>query len=99
MATLLIGTRKGLWSLASDDERATWSLQGPAFLGHIISHAVLDPRDRTTLLVGASTGHLGPTVFRSLDFGRTWTEASKPPAFAVGDPLERSVRKVFWLTP
>ena len=48
---------------------------------------------------GASTGHLGPTLFRSHDLGATWTEASRPPAFAAGDPLERSLRSVFWLTP
>ena len=99
MTTLLLGTRKGFWSLSSDDARQKWSMEGPSFLGHIISHVVLDPRDRRTVLAGASTGHLGPTVFRSTDAGRTWTEASKPPAFAPGDRLERSVRKVFWLTP
>jgi photosystem II stability/assembly factor-like uncharacterized protein len=99
LTTLLIGTRKGFWSLTSDDERQKWTPEGPAFLGHIVSHAVLDPRDRRTLLAGASTGHLGPTVFRSTDAGRTWSEASKPPAFAPGDRLERSVKLVFWLTP
>ncbi|MEY2453087.1 MAG: hypothetical protein QOD92_2661 [Acidimicrobiaceae bacterium] len=99
MTTLLLGTRKGFWSLSSNDERTKWSVEGPSFLGHIINHVVLDPRDRRTMLAGASTGHLGPTVFRSTDFGRTWTEASKPPAFAAGDRLERSVRLVFWLTP
>ncbi|MEY2423812.1 MAG: hypothetical protein QOI95_3879 [Acidimicrobiaceae bacterium] len=99
MTTLLIGTRKGFWSLTSDDARERWTVEGPSFLGHIISHVVLDPRDRRTILAGASTGHLGPTVFRSTDEGRTWTEASKPPAFAAGDRLERSVRLVFWLTP
>jgi photosystem II stability/assembly factor-like uncharacterized protein len=68
------------------------------FLGHIIGHAVLDRRDRRTLLVAASTGHLGPTMFRSEDLGQTWTEVSKPPAFAKGDRLDRSVRRVFWLS-
>ena len=42
---------------------------------------LLDPRDRRTLLVAARTGHLGPTVFRSADFGRSWREAKRPPAF------------------
>jgi photosystem II stability/assembly factor-like uncharacterized protein len=69
------------------------------FLGHICHHLVLDPRDRRTLLLAAKTGHLGPTVFRSSDLGRTWTEASKPPAFTTGDRLERSVNGVFWLSP
>ena len=97
---LLIGTRKGLWRIsATDAGRESWNVAGPSFLGHIAHHAVLDPRDRRTLLVAAKTGHLGPTVFRSTDMGRSWKEASRPPAFASPDPLERSVRAVFWLTP
>ena len=98
-AVLLVGTRKGQWILASDGERRHWAAAGPIFLGHIIQHAVLDPRDRTTLLVASKTGHLGPTVFRSSDLGRTWTESSRPPAFRAGDTYDRSVRAVFWLTP
>jgi hypothetical protein len=50
------------------------------FLGHIISHLVLDPRDGQTLLAAAKTGHLGPTIFRSTDLGRSWSEAKRPPA-------------------
>jgi hypothetical protein len=96
---LLVGTRKGAWILSADADRSSWSVEGPMFLGHIVQHAVLDPRDRTRLLLAMRTGHLGPTVFRSDDLGATWTEASKPPAFAAGDPLERSLRAVFWLTP
>jgi photosystem II stability/assembly factor-like uncharacterized protein len=99
MTVLLVGTRKGFWSLRSDGERTRWSVEGPAFLGHIFNHVVADSRDRSTWLAGVSTGHLGPTVFRSTDAGRTWTEASKPPAFSPGERLERSVRRVFWLTP
>lgn len=95
---LLVGTRKGLWLLSTDGDRRAWSVRGPTFLGHIIQHAVLDRRDRRTLLVAASTGHLGPTMFRSVDLGNTWTEASWPPAFPAGDPLDRSVRRVFWLS-
>ena len=96
---LLVGTRKGAWVLRADADRSSWSVEGPMFLGHIVQHAVLDPRDRTRMLLAMRTGHLGPTVFRSDDLGATWTEASKPPAFAAGDPLERSLRAVFWLTP
>jgi photosystem II stability/assembly factor-like uncharacterized protein len=95
---LVVGTRKGLWLLAADAGRDTWSVRGPMFLGHIVAHALLDRRDRRTLLVAASTGHLGPTMFRSVDLGATWSEVRKPPAFPAGDPLERSVRRVFWLS-
>src|SRR5829696_3426709 len=95
---LLLGTRKGAWWLAADRDRTSWSAYGPMFLGHVIQHAVLDPRDRRTLLLATRTGHLGPTIFRSTDLGRTWAEATKPPAFASGDPLERSLKAVFWLS-
>ena len=95
--SLLIATRKGLWTLASDATRRTWRLAGPQFLGNIVHHAVQDPRDRKTLLVAARTGHLGPTVFRSTDRGRTWKEAATPPAFKAGGA--RSVDHTFWLTP
>ena len=95
--TLWIATRKGLWTLASDESRRSWKLVGPQFLGHIVHHAVMDPRDRRTVLAAARTGHLGPTIFRSTDRGRTWKEASQPPAFAAGSG--RTVDHTFWLTP
>jgi photosystem II stability/assembly factor-like uncharacterized protein len=96
---LVVGTRKGLWLLAADRERRSWSMCGPMFLGHIVNHAMVDPRDGRTLLVACSTGHLGPTVMRSEDLGATWKEAVQPPAFAAGDRLGRGLRSVFWLTP
>ncbi|MGH9273344.1 MAG: WD40/YVTN/BNR-like repeat-containing protein, partial [Acidimicrobiales bacterium] len=96
---LLIGTRKGMWTLTPDAERTAWHLDGPTWLGHVIHHAVADPRDASVVLAAARTGHLGPTVFRSKDRGSTWTEATSPPQFRTGDPLDRAVNKVFWLTP
>jgi len=96
---LLVGTRKGAWMLSADATRTSWQVSGPMFLGHIVQHMVLDPRDRTTILLAMRTGHLGPTVFRSTDLGRSWTEASRPPAFASGDRLKRSLNAVFWLSP
>src|SRR4029077_15770851 len=81
---LLIATRKGLWSLTSDLARNAWKLAGPQFLGHIVHHVIAAPRAGKTLLAAARTGHLGPTVFRSLDSGKTWKEAAKPPAFTEG---------------
>jgi photosystem II stability/assembly factor-like uncharacterized protein len=99
--TLWIGTRKGLFSLRSDASRRTWKLGAPQFLGHIVHHVVQDPRAPRTLLMAAKTGHLGPTVYRSADRGRSWTEAAAPPAFRTardGEP-PRAVDRVFWLTP
>ena len=95
---VLVGTRKGLFIVSSDDRR-TWSVSEPHWLGHIVQHAVLDGRDGGRLLAAVSTGHLGPTVFRSDDLGSTWSEAARPPAFPTGERLERSVDKVFYLAP
>ena len=99
-ASLLVGTRKGLFLLTGDPGRKTWRVSPPHFLGHIVNHAMLDPRDGRTLLVAARAGHLGPTVFRSTDRGRTWKEASRPPAFPKAPAEETGlvVAHVFWLT-
>src|SRR5712671_6201202 len=95
--TLWIGTRKGLFGLRADGARRQWKLAGPQFLGHIIHHVVQDPREPRVLLLAAKTGHLGPTVFRSTDKGRTWREAARPPAFKEGSG--RTVDHTFWLAP
>ena len=98
---LLVATRKGAWLFHSDRKRKTWRADGPHFLGHTLSHVVLDPRDGRTLLAAAKTGHLGPTVFRSTNLGRMWKEAKQPPAFAKpsnGLPA-RAVDHTFWLAP
>jgi len=98
---ILVATRKGAWIFHGDPARRSWRADGPHFLGHIVSHVVLDPRDRRTLLAAAKTGHLGPTIFRSTDFGRTWKEAAHPPAFPKAREGEkgRVVDHTFWLTP
>ena len=98
---LLIATKKGAFILKADDKRRQWQLNGPHFLGNIVHHVMLDPRDGKTLLVAAKTGHLGPTVFRSTNGGKTWREATQPPAFAKAPEGEKglTVDHVFWLTP
>jgi photosystem II stability/assembly factor-like uncharacterized protein len=97
---VLVATRKGAWLYHGDAGRSRWRADGPHFLGHIVNHLVLDPRDGRTLLAAAKTGHLGPTVFRSADLGRTWKEAVRPPAFAqAADGKGRAVDHTFWLAP
>jgi len=106
---LVVSTRKGLFFLQPKSRKHTapmqgssdWQLSNPVFLGHIINHALLDPRDGRTLLAAARTGHLGPTVFRSLDAGNSWQEADRPPAFDKAQPGEKArvVSHTFWLSP
>ncbi len=98
---VMIATRKGLWFLHGDGARKQWKVEGPHFLGQIINHVMLDPRDGRTMLAAASTGHLGPTLFRSTDRGKTWKEAKQPPAFAKAPEgaKGRAVNHTFWFTP
>jgi len=98
---LMVATRKGAWIFHGDASRRRWRADGPHFLGHIIHHLVLDPRDGRTLLAAAKTGHLGPTIFRSTDKGRSWKESVQPPAFAKAPDGQagHSVDHTFWLTP
>ena len=98
---VLVGTRKGLFVLTADRGRRKWKMDGPRFLGEAVNHAVADPRDGRTLLAAVKAGHLGPTVFRSVDAGATWKEAERPPQFPKAAAGEKgdAVDHVFWLTP
>ena len=55
--------------------------RGPALPGLDRAPPGARSAGRRTLLMAARTGHLGPTVFRSTDWGKTWKEAAEPPAF------------------
>ena len=98
---VLVGTRKGLFVLTADMGRRRWRMAGPHFLGEVVSHAVTDPRDGRTILAAVKAGHLGPTVFRSSDGGKSWKEAARPPQFpkAAEGAAADAVDHVFWLTP
>jgi photosystem II stability/assembly factor-like uncharacterized protein len=98
---LLVATRKGAFILKADTARRSWKTSAPIMLGHIAHHLVQDPREPKVILFSTRTGHLGPTILRSTDRGRSWKEATKPPAFpkaAEGRKAE-VVDHSFWLTP
>ena len=99
--SLLVGTRKGAFILSGGKGRRNWKLSEPVFLGHMVHHLVQDPRDRQTILMAARTGHLGPTVFRSMNYGESWQEAQTPPAFRKAAEGKNGlvVDHVFWLSP
>lgn len=98
---LLVGTRKGAFIFKSDATRKTWKMSVATQIGNIVHHMVMDPRDRRTIIMTAHTGHLGPTIFRSTDLGKTWKETVKPPAFpkVPEGQTGMSVHHNFWLTP
>lgn len=106
----IVATRKGAWALR---RTATgWTADEPWFFGCQIHHVIQDPRGAGTMLASVKTGHLGPTIHRSTDGGRTWAECAKPPRFKTpeeyaGSPLPaddprrkgRTVDHVFCLAP
>jgi photosystem II stability/assembly factor-like uncharacterized protein len=98
---LLVATRKGSFVLRGDSRRGAWRIEGPHFLGNETNHLMCDPRDGKTWLLAAKTGHLGPTVFRTTDRGRSWSEARRPPAFPKAPEGQDgpTIDRVFCLAP
>ena len=76
---LLVSTSKGGFIYYSNPERLVWEINGPHLLGSIIHHMVLDYRTNKTILMAAKTKEHGITIFRTIDFGKTWIPAIKFP--------------------
>jgi photosystem II stability/assembly factor-like uncharacterized protein len=72
---LLVGTRKGLFTLESDD-RSDWQLKGPFCEGWPVYHAVYDSDSGTIYAAAASEWH-GSAIWRSPDLGETWSHSSE----------------------
>jgi hypothetical protein len=98
---LLVATRKGAFILKADPARRAWKISAPILLGQITHHLVQDPREPDVLLLSSSTGHLGPTMQRSTNRGRTFGEVKRPPAFPKAAEGQKShvLRHSFWLAP
>jgi hypothetical protein len=98
---LLVGTRKGAFVFRSKGDRKAWVCGDPIKLGAMVNHMVADRRGAKTLLMALKTGHLGPTVMRSVDDGQTWQEVQRPPAFPKSDDVKGAlaVDSVFWIEP
>lgn len=71
---VLVGTRKGLFFLKSDDGRRNWTVEGPVLEGWDVFHAIQDGRDGS-LYVAANNWVYGATVQRSTDGGKTWVRS------------------------
>jgi photosystem II stability/assembly factor-like uncharacterized protein len=73
---VLVGTRKGVFLLTSDDLRRDWQVRGPFCESWPIYHAIHDPSTGTMYAAAASEWH-GATVWRSTDLGETWQQSSE----------------------
>ena len=93
-AMLLVGTKKGLYTMRSNDRRK-WSVEGPYGAPAPIHHASFDPRDQSMYAAINSTWG-GARIEYSRDLGKTWT-ASKNPAFPQGS--ERTFYQTWHIAP
>ncbi len=85
---VLLGTRKGAFILQSDAHRRTWKMKGPFLESSPIFHMAFDRRDGKTIYAAVNSGHFGPTIQRSRNFGKTWENAKTPPRFTEGSNLK-----------
>ena len=72
--TILLGTTKGAFLLASDANRDGWRVSGPHCDGWTINHVVGDP-ETGTIWAGGGGDWTGAGIWRSSDGGTSWTLA------------------------
>ena len=96
---LAIGTRKGLWLARSDDDRRTWTVDGPHLLAQEVAAVCVDTRrERPRVLAGIQYGHWGPTVMWSDDLGATWEETDHG-AIRFPEDADAALARVWQLRP
>src|SRR5215831_4910345 len=88
---LLVGTRKGLFTLESDEARRDWTVKGPFCESWPVNHAIHDAKSGT-IYAAAASEWLGSAVWRSSDLGETWEHSSEGITYGDDDP--RKISKV-----
>src|SRR5213076_2080112 len=69
---VLVGTRKGAFTLTSDGKRQHWTVSGPHFAGWEMYHVKGSPADPNRLYASQTSGWFGQVIQRSNDAGKTW---------------------------
>ena len=72
---VLVGTRKGAFTLTSDGKRKDWTVTGPHFAGWEIYHLKGSPIDQDRIYASQTSGWFGQVMQRSNDGGETWETA------------------------
>jgi photosystem II stability/assembly factor-like uncharacterized protein len=90
---LLVGTKKGVFILESDEMRRDWSLRGPLCEGWPMQDVMLDPAT-DTMYAGGGSEWYGPAVWRSTDLGETWTHSSQGLTYGDDGPKLQTVWSV-----
>jgi photosystem II stability/assembly factor-like uncharacterized protein len=92
---VLIGTRKGAFLLASNEDRSTWKLQGPFCDAWPVYHMTYDAANHT-IFAGGGNPWFGPGVWRSDNLGDSWTHSGA--GFTYGDEGP-TINAIWHLTP
>ena len=71
-----VGTRKGLFTIARDDNGG-WDVRQAAFLSDNVPMVLADART-DTIFAALAHGHFGGKLHRSMDRGVTWEELNAP---------------------
>ncbi|HXE80322.1 MAG TPA: hypothetical protein VNK41_06205 [Vicinamibacterales bacterium] len=69
---VLVGTRKGAFTLTADGKRDNWQVDGPFFGGWEIYHMKGSPADPDRIYASQSNSWFGQIMQRSDDGGKTW---------------------------
>jgi photosystem II stability/assembly factor-like uncharacterized protein len=69
---VLVGTRKGAFTLTSDGKRDKWEVSGPHFAGWEIYHIKASPMNPDRVYASQCSGWFGQLIQKSEDGGKTW---------------------------
>ncbi|MGA8528676.1 MAG: exo-alpha-sialidase [Acidobacteriaceae bacterium] len=69
---VLVGTRKGAFTLTADGKRENWEVSGPFFAGWEIYHMKGSPVNPDRIYVSQTSSWSGQVIQRSDDGGKTW---------------------------
>ena len=83
---VLVGTKKGAFTLTADSSRKKWSVAGPFFAGWEIYHMKGSPVDTDRIFVSQSSGWFGQVLQRSSDGGKTWEQPGLQPGESTTGP-------------
>jgi photosystem II stability/assembly factor-like uncharacterized protein len=98
-AVVLIGTRKGLITARSADNRRSWNVEPIQFANLEVASVAMDlRRDPPRFFAGVGTGHWGQVFAHSDDLGRTWIEPERAP-IAFPEGTETALMRVWQVQP
>src|SRR5215218_8898626 len=81
---VLVGTKKGGFTLTSDGKRQKWDITGPHFAGWEIYHMKGSTLDPNRIYASQTSSWFGQIIQRSDDGGKTWHQ----PGLKPGEPTK-----------